>query len=344
MSTTAESRVILSSRVRLARNFADLPYRPKMTQQQADECIERVLNVLRDEPEQFRYFPMRGISDSQKQAFVEDHRISPDLFRSDDRGAALISEDGSTVIMVNEEDHLRIQAFCAGLSLEPAARSAFAVEEALERKLQFAFDSQWGYLTACPTNTGTGMRASVMLHLPYLTKGKNMGEVTQLAAKLGLTMRGMYGEGSEALGNVYQLSNQVTLGKTEDELIEAVTAVARQIAEMENANREKAAAREPADFEDEISRSFGLMLYARRMPLKEFYTNWSNLRVAGAMGMVDISCEECDAMLSKAQNAHLALAAGRELKGNETEIARSDMLRELLRDKKTAFLPPRTAS
>ena len=327
-----KSAIILSSRVRLARNLKDMNFRPKMTADQADECIDRVLEVMRGDKAEYRYYPMRGIDPIERRAMVEEHRISADLFRQDDRGAALVSADGKVVIMINEEDHLRIQAFAQGLDLESAAGRAFQAEDVLERSMNFAFDEQLGYLTACPTNTGTGMRASVMLHLPLLTDKKSMGQVTQLAAKLGLTMRGIYGEGSEALGSVYQLSNQVTLGKTEQELVDTVGTVAGQIAGMEMETRLLALKEDPVAFEDRVSRAVGTLLYARMMDLREFYPLWSALRVGAAMGRVSLDVKTCDELLTRAQDAHLCREAGREMTEREIREARSAMIRAALRD------------
>ena len=330
--TDKSSDIILSSRIRLARNFMDLPFRPKMNETQADDCINRTLNVLRTDPQEFSYFPMRGIRPVEQRVLAEEHRISTELFEKDDRGAALISRDKSVVIMVNEEDHLRIQAFSQGLDLESCFARAYATEDVLQNSLSFAFDDQWGYLTACPTNTGTAMRASVMLHLPLLTQTKNMGQVTQLTAKLNLTMRGIYGEGSEALGNVYQLSNQVTLGKTEKELVDTVTAVARQVAEMERVMRRKALTDDPVGFEDQISRAYGTFLYARLISLREFYPLWSALRTGAAMGKIPLTATQCDRMLEQAQDAHLVREAGHDLTERETQIARSAMIRRMLEE------------
>lgn len=331
MPTENDTAIVLSSRVRLARNLKDIPFRARFTQDQADDCIQQVLNALRDEPIPYRFLPMRGVNAIKRQALVEDHRISPDLFKSDDRGAALIRDDDRVVIMINEEDHLRIQSFSEGLSLKDAAATAFETEDSLGRRLSFAFDREWGYLTACPTNTGTGMRASVMMHLPMLTLRKSMGQVMQLAAKLGLTMRGIYGEGSEALGNVYQLSNQITLGKTEEELLESVQATATQIAEMEIGLRQKVLEEDPIEWQDQVNRSLGLMLYARKMPMKEFYTHWSNLRLASGMGLMDFDIKALDNLLSVCQDAHLMEKAGHDLTGRELEVRRSTLIREKLR-------------
>ncbi len=324
------SVIVLSSRVRLARNYEDLPFRARMTADQSEECVQRTLEALRSLPENYTFLALRGMEETEKTALVESHLISPDLAEHADRTAALIRHDEKISIMMNEEDHLRIQGISAGESLNEAAENAFSIDDALQERLSFAFDDQWGYLTACPTNAGTGMRASMMLHLPMLTLFKQMGKVTQLAAKLGLTLRGIYGEGSEAQGHVYQLSNQVTLGRTEKEILDAVTATARQIAEMEKVFRQKAWDKDPVAFEDQIFRSYGLLTNARRMPAKEFMVHWSSLRLGAAMDKLPVSPETCDTLLSAAQPAHVQKAAGAVLNDKELDAFRSELIRKAL--------------
>lgn len=321
------SEIVVSSRVRLARNYEDLPFRNRISPEQGEECVQRTLNALRDLPEAYTFLPLRGMKETERRALVEAHLISPDLLGHEDRGAVLIRQDEKISVMMNEEDHLRIQAFAPGDQLGEAAENAFCIEDALQRRLSFAFDSQLGYLTACPTNTGTGMRASVMLHLPMLTLLKQMGKVNQLAAKLGLTIRGIYGEGSEALGNLYQLSNQVTLGRTEGEILEAVTAVARQMAGMEEVFREKTWEKDSLAFEDQLYRSYGLAAYARRMTIKEFMVHWSNLRLGAAMKKLPLTVETCDALLTAAQPAHVQQAAGEGLGPKELDEKRGEIVR-----------------
>ena len=161
--------IAVSSRVRLARNYQDLPFRGRITPDQMESCVQRTLDALRHLPEAYQLYLLRSTDEIQRKALVEARLISPDLLAHEDGGAALIRQDQKISVMMNEEDHLRIQSFVSGDDLNAAAENAFSIDDALQHSLSFAFDSQWGYLTACPTNTGTGMRASMMLHLPMLT-------------------------------------------------------------------------------------------------------------------------------------------------------------------------------
>ena len=321
------SGIVVSSRVRLARNYEDLPFRNKITAAQSEECVQRTLDALRELPERYTFLNLRGTDENQRTALVEAHLISPDLLNNEESGAALIRGDEKISVMMNEEDHLRIQAFSQGDNLQEAAENAFSIEDTLQRRLSFAFDPQLGYLTACPTNAGTGMRASMMLHLPMLTLLKQMGKVNQLAAKLGLTIRGIYGEGSEAQGNLYQLSNQVTLGRTEKEIMEAVGALAKQLVEMEQTFRQRTWDKDPVGFEDQLYRSYGLLTNARRMPIKEFMVHWSNLRLGAAMDKLPVSLAVCDALLTSAQPAHVRQTAEGNLEPKERDARRSEIIR-----------------
>ena len=190
--------VVLSSRVRLARNYDDLPFDSADRVEDADLCVNRTAKALAKSGDDagFDLLRLRDLSELQRRAMVEDHTISRDLLRVPDTAAVLVKADEAVSVMMNEEDHLRIQAICPGLDLLTAAARCFRVDDALSRECTFAFDEQLGYLTSFPTNTGTGMRASLLMHLPMLTLYKQMGNVTQIVAKVGLTIRGVYGEGS----------------------------------------------------------------------------------------------------------------------------------------------------
>ncbi len=321
------SDIVVSSRVRLARNYDDLPFRSKITREQSEECVQRTLDALRPLPQAYSFYPLRDMEANEKRALMEAHLISPDLMEHEDTGAVLIRADEKIAVMMNEEDHLRIQGFSLGDNLTEAAENAFSIDDVLQEQLSFAFDHQLGYLTACPTNAGTGLRASVMLHLPLLTQAKQMGKMNQLAAKLGLTLRGIYGEGSEAQGNLYQLSNQVTLGKTEKEIIDAVAATARQMAEMENVYRGKALDKDEIGFQDQLYRSYGLLTHARRMPVKEFMNHWSNLRLGASMKVLPVTTALCDELLTLAQPAHIQNAAKTILNEKDQDAFRSALIR-----------------
>ena len=217
-----------------------------------------------------------------------------------------------------------------GLDLLSAASACFRVDDALSRQVNFAFDEQLGYLTACPTNTGTGMRASLLMHLPLLTRGKQMGNVGQLVAKVGMNIHGVYGEGSEALGDVYKISNQVTLGRTEQELISTVTALGNQLAEMEQALRAKALMDGSVPLGDVIFRAYGILTNARLLPLNEFYEHWTNLRLGVAIGILDLPIDRVDDLLDLTQPAHLCVWAQEDLTGQALDEARATRVREAL--------------
>ncbi len=331
MSETADRSVIVSDRVRLARNYHDLPFSTQKSPENALLCIARAREAMEALKDEYTLYQLNAMPQVERMKLVERHLISRDLLKNADSGAALIRSDKHVSVMINEEDHLRIQAIGDGLSLRDTASDAFEAEEALEDVCTFSFDPQLGYLTSCPTNTGTGMRASLMMHLPMLTRYKQMGNVNQSIAKLGLTIRGIYGEGSEALGDLYQVSNQVTLGRTEEEIIDAVTAVGKKMIDMEQALRQRAMKEKHAELTDSIWRSYGLLRYARQMDEKEFMQHWSLLRLGTVMEVLTTPLHSVDELLTVAQSAHAkryAESMGAELTADQ---ARCAMIRTTLR-------------
>lgn len=323
---------VLSSRVRLARNYEDLPFALENAPAQAESCILRTVKALRvaGESEKYDLLRLRDMSESSRAALAESHLVSKDLLRHPETAAVMMRKDNSVSVMMNEDDHLRIQAVRQGDDLLSAAQACFCVDDAIARQNAFAYDEQLGYLTACPTNTGTGMRASLMLHLPMLTRGKQMGGVGQLAAKVGLTLRGVYGEGSEALGNIYQISNQVTLGRTEQELITTVEAVGKQLTAMEDKLEEKALKTARLETEDAVQRAMGILRSARILPKGEFFQLYSNLRLGAVLGLLPLRTETVDEMLEQAQDAHLCLYAGETITGTALDSVRAERVRSLL--------------
>lgn len=326
-----QNEIVVSSRVRLARNFCDLPFSNLRNPQNAASCIERTRAAFAKEQPTSRYsfYMLREMSKLDQLSLMEQHLISRDLLENSDVGAALVRSDKQLSIMINEEDHLRIQAMVAGMQLKSAAKLAFQTEEKLQKTCEFCFDPQLGYLTACPTNTGTGMRASLMLHLPMLTAYKQMGNVNQTVAKLGLTIRGLYGEGSEALGDLYQVSNQVTLGRTEEEIIEAVLAVGKQLIDMEQALRAHSSDND-LSLKDRVMRSYGVLQYALCMDDKEFISHWSNLRLGASMALLPVPLKTVDELLNIAQDAHVKKYKHQSGEAISTDQARCLIIKDRL--------------
>lgn len=327
-----EQDVVISSRVRLSRNYDDLPFSPKLTREYAEEVVVRTSDaVFRGSGGQsFSLLRIGELEQDARSRLVEHHLISYDLLKYADRSAAMVSADGTATVMLNEEDHVRFQGLLPGLQLERAAELALGLDESVGEKVPFAFDSQLGFLTACPANTGTGMRCSVVLHLPALSGGGQMGAVMQAVAKLGLTIRGLYGEGTTARGHLYQISNQATLGRSEEDVVRSLTAATQQIVGHERAMREAAEKRDMMQLQDALMRSWGELMYARLMSTKEFMRRYSDIRYAASMGYLHAPLPALDVLMMDVQPGSLGVKAGKLISDREAEILRAKILREEL--------------
>lgn len=326
-----EQDVVISSRVRLARNYRDIVFAPLLSPEWAEESIRRTTDAILPVDNNYELFRMAELSPDERSKLVEHHLVSYDLLKFSDHSAALISTGKTISVMINEEDHLRIQGLLPGMQLELAADLAFKVDDLLGAEGGYAFDTQWGYLTSCPTNTGTGMRASTMLHLPALSAAGQVSQVLQTVSKLGLTVRGLYGEGSDAKGNLYQLSNQVTLGRAEEDMIKTLIAATTQITDHERAVREKLRQDTTMQVLDRMMRSVGIMGHARLMGSQEFMQRYSDLRLMAAMGIVEAPLSELDQLMMDLQSSSLCVRAQAELNEHEQSIMRADLLREYIR-------------
>lgn len=324
-----ERDVALISRVRLARNYQDLPFPGFLDAEQAQESIRRAVAVL--EPRDMKLLAIDQMQPFQRQAMVERHLISRDLLKNPERSAVMLDQSESLSVMINEEDHLRIQAFVPMFDLNAAAKLAFDADDWLSAKLSWAYDMELGYLTACPTNTGTGMRASAMLHLPALTWSGEMGKVTQAVSKLGLTLRGLYGEGTEAQGDLYQLSNQVTLGRNEHDILDDMQSATSQMIDWERKVRVALHAGDRLALEDRLMRALGVMERARRINAKEFMQRWSCLRLASCMKLIPIPLDTVDGMLTAAQPASIQQAAGESLTDEQRDIRRASLIQTMIK-------------
>lgn len=323
--------IALSSRIRLARNFEEIPFPSHMNAEMAQKVLDKTMDCLKGQEASLgeaHMVRMADLSLNARSELVEQHRISPELAGKD--GGALIElMEGSVYVMVNEEDHLRIQAILPGLGLGEALMKANLTDDALE-KGGYAFDSRYGYLTACPTNTGTGMRVSVMLHLPALTILQQIGPIIRSVSRIGLTVRGIYGEGSQANGNMYQLSNQITLGRNENEIVHALGEAALQVMQRERDARKVLLDKNAVALEDRLLRSYGILCNARRMNLKEFMQRISDVRLAMDLGFVDVQPDALDRLMLAAQPAAIQRNEGRELSAEEQITLRAKIVRDEL--------------
>lgn len=324
--------IILSSRIRLARNIADIPFPSRLEAERAKSVIRMVRDsLLKTESLEFKDYIMQELPPIERQFLVERHLISPVLSKNRTSGAALISSDEVVSIMVNEEDHIRIQTIFPGLQIRKSWEMASNIDDILEQNLEYAYNENWGYLTSCPTNVGTGMRASVMVHLPALYITGNMNKILQAVAHIGLTIRGMYGEGTEMAGNIFQISNQITLGRAEEEIVENLTAVTRQIIDKEKEARKVLLESNRILIEDKLWRSWGIIKNARVMNSQECMKLLSDVRLGVEMGIIEnIPIQLLNEIMIETQIASIEKNSGRELSAGERDIIRAEIVRNKL--------------
>lgn len=317
-----ESDVVVSTRVRLARNLAEYPFEPKLTEAQSKEICEKVKNIYSDG---WQYTDFASLSPAEKQSQSEKHLVSP-AFAEKTTPCALLTKN-SVSIMVLEEDHLRIQSIYPGLALDEAWHDADEADKLLDDHANVAYNEKLGYLTHCPTNLGTGMRASVMLFLPAYTAAHGIQSLANQLSKIGLTIRGMYGEGSGADGCLYQISNQVTLGITEEETIRKLETVVKQIIESERKLRDR---QDKEALADRASRTLGILRYAKRMDSAELLKLYMTLRLGASMKLLDgITPTLADTMLIEGMPGTLMVHTGASEAG-ERDKARAARIQELL--------------
>lgn len=331
-----DSDIVLSSRIRFARNFDEYNFPTLFTDGEAeaviDTIMERVSSSNTPNLGQLEMIKIDEIPSLQKRVLVEKHLISPHLAENAIHGACLLSENEEVSIMINEEDHLRIQCLFPGFQLTEALNAANDIDDWLEEHVNYAYDEKFGYLTSCPTNAGTGLRASVMMHLPGLVITQQMNRIVPAINQLGLVVRGIYGEGSEALGNIFQISNQITLGKSEEDIVEDLKSVVSQIISQERSAREALAKTSNIQLEDRVFRSFGILSNSRIIETKEAARCLSDLRLGIDMGYIkNISKSILNELMILTQPGFLQQYAGGPLRPNERDIRRAAFIRERLK-------------
>jgi protein arginine kinase len=328
-------QIVISSRVRLARNLKNFAFPGWAKKTERLQILETIKPRVEELPEMQDAHSVysQDLSALEKQVLVERHLISREHAAKGVGSAVVMNKRQTLSIMVNEEDHLRMQAIRSGLQLKQTFKLIDKVDTELEQRLDFAFHQQLGYLTACPTNVGTGMRASAMVHLPALVLGEQINQVIQAVNKIGLAVRGLYGEGTEALGNLFQVSNQTTLGEKEEEIINRLNKVIEQIIEHEQNARQMLVQKKPNTLLDHIGRGYGVLRHAYSMNSKEALNLLSFMKLG-----IDLSFfpeqwrVPIDELFMETQPAHLQKGSQQKLAAEERDALRAEIIREKLRD------------
>lgn len=334
-----ESDVVLSSRIRLARNLKGLKFPLRSTDSENKAVLTKIeqtaLDLISSDPpflRDARWTRIDSLSPMDRQVLVERHLVSPQYVQEPSNRGVLISADETISVMANEEDHLRIQTIVAGLQLRDALSLASRVDDMLESSLDYDYSDRLGYITACPTNVGTGMRASVMLHLPALALANRLQGVLQAVSRVGFAVRGLYGEGTESFGNIVQLSNQVTLGCTEEEIADNLTSMTRQLIEQERSTREALRRDLKAQLEDKVHRAYGILANARILSSHETMGLLSDMKLGIDLGMLSgLDPSVFAELLILTRPAHLQKFIGTELAADDRDVRRADLVRERLR-------------
>jgi protein arginine kinase len=327
------SEIIFSSRVRLARNFSDYPFPLRANPAQKEKILEAMksasakISILKGA----RFLHMDEIDDIDRQFLLERHLISQEHMHAAKGKGLILSLDEKIALMINEEDHLRMQAIASGFDLKKAYETINIIDDSIAEFVDFSFMPNLGYLTSCPTNVGTALRASCMLHLPALTFTKRINKVLELLAKISFATRGFFGEGTQALGDFFQISNQISLGLSESEVVDNLAGVVNQVKEQEIDAREILLKKHKINLEDNVWRSFGVLLNCRLISSKEALSHLSILSLGLDLGIINrISRELLNNLFLMIQPAHLQKIEARALKEGERDFIRAQILREKL--------------
>lgn len=335
-----DSDIVMSSRVRLARNLTEYAFPFIFSNEDAQNVVKKIEEISKESTplsvRNLEMIKMENIPSLQKRVLVEKHLISPNLAENSTFGACLLSENEEVSIMINEEDHIRIQCLFPAFQLSEALSVANEMDDWMESHLNYAFNETYGYLTSCPTNVGTGLRASVMMHLPALVMTQQINRIIPAINQLGLVVRGIFGEGSEALGNIFQISNQITLGKSEEDIVEDLKSVVKQLISQERSAREALVKTSNIQLEDRVYRSYGVLTNSRIIETKEAAKCLSDVRLGIDIGFIkDIPKNILNELMIITQPGFLQQYAGGPLRPHERDIRRASLIRERIKLEKT---------
>lgn len=328
-----ESDVIVSSRVRLARNIKEFPFKIRMSKVQKEKMLEKIKFITPQIGYGLKFMYLKDMDDITKMSLVEKNIISPELALAEDDEAILINDEENICIMLNEEDHIRLQVFTSGLDLQSTLNLAVEIDNKLDELLGFSCNEKYGYLTACPTNVGTGLRASVMVHLPALKITGNLSKILHIVNNFGMTIRGMYGEDSQSKGDIYQISNIQTLGMDEKEIILNLENITKKVVEQERLAR-KYLAKNGIELEDKVYRSYGILTNARKLNSDECSNLLSNVKLGTDLGIIteldDLTVKK---MMLYTKPANLQKFLGKMLEANQRDIKRAEIIKQIIKSK-----------
>lgn len=330
------SDVVISTRIRLARNLADLPFPSSAGNEELGQVLSRLRQASEHLPEakRYRFFEMDRLSPLEQQVLIEKHLVSPEHVREPKERALVLRDDEAVSIMINEEDHERLQVLLPGLNLDSAWNLANRLDDSLERHLEYAFDDELGFLTSCPTNLGSGLRASVMLHLPALVLLKQASQVFGTLAQFGVVVRGLYGEGTQALGNFFQISNQLTLNHSEEDLLHNLQALSEQVIEQERAARGRLYEELGDRLPDMVWRAYGILTNARLLAGDEAMHLLSDVRLGVNLNLLSqVDLVNLNRLLVITRPGFIQRVAGDALPPGERDLKRATLVREELAGK-----------
>ncbi len=332
-----DSDVVISSRVRLARNLETYPFSSKLKEKEAVALVDEVKGITGSLSElnhrKFYACNISSLSDIDKTAMVERHIVSPLLAQKEQTTGLILSDDETVSLMINEEDHVRIQAIVGGMNIEEAYREADRIDDIANEKLHFAYDEKYGYLTACPTNAGTGLRASCMVFLPALSSARMIQRLIEEVGKYGVTIRGIYGEGTKSLGSIYQISNQKTMGSSESEIIESLKRIVLQVVKQERKRREYILSVNADEIEDQVFRSYGILKYARQISSDDAMTLLSQIKFGADCGVIHFNREfNVHKLMMGVQPGSLQWTLGKNVGSLTRDQSRAEYIRKELPD------------
>lgn len=328
-----ENDVVISTRIRYARNLKEIPFSTKITKKELEKVKHVIKDALVNNKFNLRFIELKDMDDITKLTLVENHIISPEFaINKTDIGAIAINEDESICIMINEEDHLRIQVLSSGLNLNEAFELAKEIDNFLATRLNYAFSNEYGFLTQCPSNVGTGLRASVMVHLPALEGTKNIQKVLNAVNGFDMNIRGLYGEGTDSQGNIYQISNKQTLGTSEEEIVKHVKAITDKVIEQERLAR-KILSKNGIEFEDKILRAYGILSNCKKISSEESNILLSDVKLGVDLGIIpNLTDSKINKLQVYTKPANLQKILGQNFDSYQREIKRAEIIKKIINE------------